>query len=158
MNYFILVTVFFISLTSFATQTPKLRIPKSVSAFNHKINFTSPPQLLKKTKSQAVYAVFYLARWGVHRTEYGQINYLCKANKCEQISEPIRLSFFERCDGLTAQGKPLCDGLVPSDHSQGGLDQSNEQNLICEMNPEDCRRDDSVDGTLEPAPSEDPLF
>jgi hypothetical protein len=131
-----------------ATEGLKLRVPKTINSGNQRIIFASQPIVTAKSQHKTAVKVYFIAKWGVHRFEYGSIDYLCKGATCRQASEPVRLAFFEKCEGLTKRGKPLCEGLVASstNNQEGILTSSGEARLECELNPGACERSNEIDG------------
>ncbi len=144
----------------FAGETLKVRIPKTVGVMNVKIIAASKPTQIRQLKNATTLKVFYVAQWGLHNFEYGALSYQCNSkNSCEVTGEPKRIAFYERCMGLTAAGKPLCDGLKSSDDVAMEDTRSNDLSLECELNPQACSRSNDIDGTSDPVyPTEETLF
>lgn len=150
----------FASVSLAATEVLNIQAPKTVSAFNHPVVYASAPVITEQSDTEVLAKVFYIAKWGVHRFEFGSVTYSCQASVCEQVSDTTRLAFFDNCTGLSKTGQPTCTGLQNSAADLSSAESSFNQGwLECELNPWTCQRYDEIGGLDDPpAESEKPLF
>jgi len=92
----------------------QLAVPKmkTVSTFNHPVIDQSKPLFISKTKSKILVRRTYIARWGVHRYEYGSQLYTCTAHKCTETGDRYVHAVFQSCEKLTKTGAPQCSKPV----------------------------------------------
>lgn len=110
--------ILFIAIIGFAQSLhagTKMKIPKlkRIGALKLEVIDQTKPKIFQVNGPKALVRQFYIARWGVHRYEYGVVEYLCIGGRCEMISEPNRLAVFEECTGFKS-GRPQCKNLVAS--------------------------------------------
>ncbi len=101
------------SLTALAA-TQKINVPrlKTVGrAFKNPVLAQTAPEFVEKKVGITVLRRFYISKWGIHRYEYGMVQYQCKSSRCEMLGEPVALKFFKECTGFKKNGKPNCKNL-----------------------------------------------
>lgn len=98
------------SLVLTAQAASQLKVPrlKTVGAMKNKVIAQTAPEFISKSGRTSKLRRFYVARWGVHRYEYGYVNISCTNQKCELVDKEVRLQFFESCHGLKRNGEPNC--------------------------------------------------
>ena len=108
-GFFVLIT----SLTVLAA-TQKMSVPRlkaTGGTFKHPVLAQTEPEYVEKKSGITVLRRFYISRWGVHRYEYGMVQYQCRVSQCEMLGEPVALKFYKECKGFKKNGKPSCNGL-----------------------------------------------
>ncbi len=89
---------------------PKL---KRVGLLKLEVIAQTKPQIAQVKGNKALVKQFYIAKWGIHRFEYGVVEYLCTRGRCEMLNEPTRLAMFEECSGFK-NNLPVCKNLIAS--------------------------------------------
>ncbi len=101
------------ALTTFAA-TQKLMVPRLKSiggTFRHPVIAQTAPEFVEKKSGITILRKYYIARWGVHRFEYGLVQYQCGYKKCEMLGEPAALKYYKECTGFKKNGTPICKNL-----------------------------------------------
>lgn len=108
-GFFVLTTCFSVFAASQKMKVPRL---KTVGVFKNPVLAQTAPELVEKKSGYTVLKKYYIARWGVHRFEYGIVQYSCRSSKCEMLGEPAALKFYGSCTGFNKNGRPVCKNLV----------------------------------------------
>lgn len=134
----------------------KIKVPemKTISTFNHPVIDQSKPLFVEKTKNKILVRRTYIARWGVHRYEYGSQLFTCTvaqpAKKCEAAEERYVHAVFKSCEKLTKTGAPKCSGPVYLDSETAPESSHSSDWYKCEDYDQPCRNNrGSVDNETE---------
>jgi hypothetical protein len=103
----------FSALTAFGA-TQKINVPRLKfvgGAFRHLVLAQTAPEFVEKRSGFTVLRKYYIARWGVHRYEYGMVQYQCRASQCEELGETVALKYYKSCTGFKKNGQPSCKNL-----------------------------------------------
>lgn len=103
----------FSALTAFGA-TQKFKVPRLKSiggSFNHAVLAQTEPEFVEKRSGFTVLRKFYIGKWGVHRYEYGMVQYQCRISRCEQLGEPVPLKYYKSCTGFKKNSQPNCRNL-----------------------------------------------
>lgn len=108
-SFFLLITAF----TTFAA-SQKMKVPRlktAGGAFKHLVLAQTSPEFVEKKSGITILRRYYIARWGIHRYEYGLVQYQCRRTQCEMLGEPVALKFYKKCTGFNKNGQPKCKDL-----------------------------------------------
>lgn len=154
MKSYVVALITLVSMALTAGAAGKMKVPrlKTVGIMKNKVIAQTAPEYMEKMGRTTVLRRFYIARWGVHRYEYGYVKYHCLNQKCELDENAVRLKFYESCKGFKRNGQPNCTRLVSErvDFTNSEVEEINrdrtwysceDYNVSCGRNPND-RYDD----------------
>lgn len=156
---YVLVTGAFIVLTAHAAG--KLRVPrvKTVSVFNHPVIAQTAPEFVEKRGRTTILRRFYIAKWGLHRYEYGYAQYYCDTKKCDQVPDTTALRMYESCKGFKKNGQPNCQRVVSArvdiNDPANDVGAGDRTWYSCEEDPSNCS-DRNTNNELEEYPGHNP--
>lgn len=129
MKQFFVALIIIQSLVLCVHAAAQLKVPrlKTVGVMKNKVIAQTTPEFVRKAGRTSILRRFYVARWGVHRYEYGYVNISCTNQKCELVDKEVRLKFFESCDGLKRNGQPNCTKPLSGSDSYNENDTSQDQ-------------------------------
>lgn len=114
MGSYIMAFVAGVSILFTAQASSRMKVPriKTASVFNHPVIAQTAPEMYEKKGSTNILRRFYIARWGVHRFEYGYALFHCRNQVCELAGNTIPVRFYESCKGFKRNGQPNCQRIV----------------------------------------------
>ncbi len=146
---------FFFLLTALTVYgaTQKISLPrlKTVGGvYKHIVIAQTAPELVEKKSGFTILRKYYIARWGVHRYEYGMAQYQCRNSRCELLGETVPLKFYKECTGFNKKGRPSCKNLesarvdVTDPYAESSGSQDKRHWYTCEDYGSPCRDQDEL--------------